>query len=239
MKSKLTFRSILFLPFVCFISSPVIAQRSCDRQVFRAETNTWLHKNFLSFAYERGIGISSVTVAVGGGWLGSSEEYLPLDKADSQIDKIDIHNSQTIFPKVPKVNQEHPYLERVKTVYRGALMRVGYSYYFNSRNCARRLTGLYTGIDLLVIKTYEEQTLTYHYRKAKLSYSVTGENKFWTGGVALYLGYQKSFLKDMLVVNGRLQHPFYMPFSDEVNVSSPFAGNRWEVNIGVGLRIKG
>lgn len=170
--------------------------------------------------------------------MGKSERYLSPDKANSAIDRVDINNSQTIFPAVPRVNQERPYLQRVKTIYRGGLMRFGYSYYFNGRRCSSRMTGLYTGLDLLLIQTFENQTLTYHYLKANTSYSVNGENKFWTAGAALFVGYQKRFFNDLVVANARIQHPFYMPFSEEINISSPFAGNRWEVNVGIGLRIK-
>lgn len=228
----------LFFALFLFTVNTVTAQQNCEVHVVRAETNTWLHKNFMSFAYERSIGPSSLTVAVGGGWLGKSEHYLSPDELDSPFDQEEIHNSQTIFPKVPRVNQERSYLQRVKTIYRGGLMRAGYSYYFKGGRCGNRLSGWYTGLDLLLIQTFEEQTLTYHYPQGKTSYTVSGENKFWTGGAALFCGYQKHFLNDILVVNGRIQHPFYMPFSDEVNMSSPFAGNHWEVNVGIGLRIK-
>lgn len=238
MKQYQRFVSRLFLPLLLVTLNSATAQRRCDVHVVRAETNTWLHKNFMSFAYERSIGPSSLTVAFGGGWMGKSEHYLAPDKVGSLPDREDINNSQTIFPAVPRVNQERPYLQRVKTIYRGGLMRFGYSYYFNGSRCANRMTGLYTGLDLLLIQTFENQTLTYHYIKANTSYEVSGENKFWTGGAALFVGYQKRFLNDLLVTNVRLQHPFYMPFSEEINISSPFAGNRWEVNVGIGLRIK-
>lgn len=238
MKQYRRFVSRLFLPLFLVTLNSATAQRRCDVHVVRAETNTWLHKNFMSFAYERSIGPSSLTVAVGGGWMGKSERYLSPDKANSAIDRVDINNSQTIFPAVPRVNQERPYLQRVKTIYRGGLMRFGYSYYFNGRRCSSRMTGLYTGLDLLLIQTFENQTLTYHYLKANTSYSVNGENKFWTAGAALFVGYQKRFFNDLVVANARIQHPFYMPFSEEINISSPFAGNRWEVNVGIGLRIK-
>ncbi|TND08886.1 MAG: hypothetical protein FD123_1740 [Bacteroidetes bacterium] len=238
MKRHLSSASKLFLPLLLVCFSAATAQRRCEKQVFRAETNTWLRKNFLTFAFERSIGPSSLTIAVGGGWLGRDEQYLPPEKMNSMLDVAEIHNSQTFFPDVvPQLKQERPYLQRVNTNYTGGLMRIGYAYYLHGRRCDDRLKGLYTGLDLSLLKTFEDQALIYHYIKANKSYEVSSVNRFWTLGVALHVGYQWLFLNDHLALNTRVQHPFYIPFTEEINTNSPFAGNHWELNIGIGCRI--
>lgn len=220
------------------VSCSCFAQHRRDKQIFRAETNIWLRKNFATFTYERSLGPSSLTLSVGGGWMGLDNQFLPVEKINSIKDRNNIHNSQTVFPKtIPREQEETPYLQRVHTVYTGGMMRFGYNYYFNGHRQSNRLKGLYTGIDLSLIRTFEEQELTYHYIKANKNFSYSGTNRFWTLGISAHVGYQVMVLEDHLTFNVSVQHPFYLPFFEEINTNSPFAGNRWELNLGIGCRI--
>ncbi|MCU0433238.1 MAG: hypothetical protein MUC87_07290 [Bacteroidia bacterium] len=210
-----------------------------DKQLFQFSWHFGRDRQFYESSLERSFGKTSVIVGIGGNSnMGSDIQYVsPADSRD-MLKRLELYESKTL-DKFPDVYTTETYLESSVTKYRGAYIRVGVSHYFQARNSALRLSGLYTGVDFIGMQTFEHQTLTYRIDSRRSeTWTASGENKFYTLGIALKAGYVWFPMKqDLFCVRVDVSHPFYIPFTENINLNSPFTGGHFEGAIGIGLRI--
>lgn len=225
--------------FALFLFSKANAQNQfCNNEVFRAGYTFWDQKGYVNFTLERSIGRHSLQMSIGGGALGSNEEYISREELSEIRKRMKVNDSKTI--PIPRIEFTEPvYLERTKTKYSGVLLRFGYSYYLQPSFCGEKLSGLYIGADLSGIRTFEFQTLTYRGLNTNKATEISGENRFYTIGMGLKAGYQWiPFAASGLCLNAEVAHPFYIPFTEEINTQGPFTAGQWEISLGIGWRIK-
>jgi hypothetical protein len=232
--------SFFLLLAVCLCSSALRAQRNNqDKQLFQFAWHFGLDRQFYESSLERSFGKTSVVVGIGGNSnMGSDYQYVSPEDAHDMSKRVELYESKTL-DKFPEVYTKDTYLERTVTKYRGAYMRIGAAHYFNAKTSAQRLSGYYAGIDFIGMQTFEHQTLTYRIdTKRSDTWTTSGENKFYTLGIALKTGYVWFPMKqNLFCVRVDVSHPFYIPFTETINLNSPFTGGHFEGAIGVGLRI--
>lgn len=227
------------LLFAVFLFTETIAQKQfCNNEVFRAGYTIWKEKGYLNFTLERSFRCHAIQMTIGGGELGSNEEYIAREDLNHFRKKNKINDSKTI--SVPSHKFTEPfYLERTQTQYSGILLRFGYSYYLKPRYCGEKLNGLYIGADLATIRTFEFQTLTYRSLSHGKPMVISGENRFYTLAMGLKAGYQWiPFPAAGFCLTTEIAHPFYIPFTQEINTQGPFTAGQWELTLSVGWRIK-
>lgn len=170
--------------------------------------------------------------------MGSDYQYVSPSDAGNMDKRLELYESKTL-DKFPEVYTPETYLERTVTKYRGAYIRIGAAHYFQAKTSGKRLSGFYSGLDLVCMQTFEHQTLTYRIdTRSNNTWTVSGENKFYTLGIALKTGYVWfPMQQNLFCVRVDLSHPFYIPFTETINLNSPFTGGHFEGAIGVGLRI--
>lgn len=227
-------RFFFFLPLFLF-AQPSIAQH--NREIFRAEGSAWAKTHYFAFAFERSLGPTSITMSIGGGKLGHDNQYLSPGQLSSVDERERVNESQTIDTDF-KIVAKGCYLERCESWYSGPVGRISIAHYFMKRpRHSDRLKGLYVNLDLITQYTIEKQTLTFKSKTAEKRYVQNGENRFITLGMGVGVGYQWYPAGQHLAVNMNIAHPFYLPLTEEINTSSPFAGGRWEARVGIGWRI--
>ena len=210
-----------------------------DKQLFQFAWHFGLDRQFYESSLERSFGKTSFVVGIGGNSnMGSDYQYLSPEDAGNMEKRLKLYESKTL-DKFPEVYTKDTYLERTATKYRGAYIRIGAAHYFQAKTSAKRLSGFYTGLDLIYMQTFEHQTLTYRIdTRSSDTWTVSGENKFYTLGIALKTGYVWFPMKqNLFCVRVDVSHPFYIPFTETINLNSPFTGGHFEGAIGIGLRI--
>ncbi len=210
-----------------------------NKQTFHFSWHFGEDRQFYESSLERSFGKTSILVGIGGSSvMGSDYQYVsPADAGDVKK-RGEVVQSKTI-DKFPDVYTPDTYLESSKTNYRGAYIRVGISHYFNAGKRSNRLSGIYTGLDLIGMQTFEHQTLTYRIdTKRGQTWTASDENRFYTLGIALKTGYVWfPFKQELCCVRLYVSHPFYIPFTKEINVNGPFTGGHFEGAVGIGFRI--
>ncbi len=224
--------------FLLFLLFPLLATAQRQQHAFRVEQHAGIRKQYLCFTYEHSIRRAAVSFSIGGGEkMGWDEQHLSDGEMPSYKSKLLVNNSKTL-KAYPFVLPSNSYLEGTKTTYRGVLARLGYAYYLSANNVDRRLSGLYIGADLTGMQMFEHQTLFYHNRRGDFDTEVDGENKYYVVGFAIHTGIQWFPYQGRLGIHAKIAHPFYFPFNEEFNMSSPYVGNSWEGSLGICLRIK-
>lgn len=222
------------------LSLALAAQKNqrCNNEVFRAGYSAWNDKGYPIFTLERSIRQHSLQLSIGGGALGTNEESISREELNEIKKKIKVMDSKTI--PLPRIDfKENVYLERTQTRYSGVFLRLGYSYYLSKAYCGEHLEGLYIGADISGIRTFEFQTLTYRGLQSGKATMISGENRFYTLGLGVKAGYQWfPFQRSNFCVNGEIGHPFYIPFTEEINTEGPFTAGQWEVCVGIGWRVR-
>ena len=232
-------KHVFLLLLVCGFSIRGLAQQHTEKQLFQFAWHLGLDRQFYESSLERSFGKTSVLLGIGGsGNMGSDYQYVSPEDAKDMQKRLPLYQSKTL-DKFPEVHTKDTYLERTATRYRGAYIRAGAAHYFQANTGARRLSGLYFGLDVMCMQTFEHQTLTYRIdTKRNETWTVSGENKFYTLGIALKTGYVWFPMKqNLFCVRVDVSHPFYIPFTETINLNSPFTGGHFEGALGIGLRI--
>lgn len=214
-------------------------QAQQNKQLFQYSWHFGNGKQYSEAGLERSFGKTAVFLGIGGSdRMGSDMQYVAPSEANSVKKRADVVSSKTI-DKFPTVYKPESYLERSETRYRGAFVRIGVSHYFQAKRSELRLSGLYTGLDLIAMQTFEHQTLTYRIDKdSPETWSGSDENQFFTLGVAIKTGYVWYPMRQQkCCIRFDISHPFYIPFAKEINVNSPFAGSSFEGAVAIGFRI--
>ena len=146
-------RNIL-LTFLIFSCLNLHAQQGgCNNEIFSAGYSCWQKKGYPVFSFERSVRKQSFILVIGGGYLGTDDQYVSPDELNSTKLRGRVNDSRTIDFETSTL-PARSYLERTHTRYTGVLARFGYSYYFGPSYCADRLKGLYTGVELSAIRLY-------------------------------------------------------------------------------------
>ncbi|MGL5889199.1 MAG: hypothetical protein ACRC3B_04905, partial [Bacteroidia bacterium] len=70
------------------------------------------------------------------------------------------------------------------------------------------------------------------------TWTASDENRFYTLGIALKTGYVWfPFQQELCCIRFDVSHPFYIPFTEEINVNGPFTGGHFEGALSIGIRI--
>lgn len=228
---------LFFTPiFSGFLQSQSFGQ---NKQMFQFSWHFGLDRQFYESSLERSFGKTSILVGIGGsGEMGKDYQYVSPSDAGDVKKRGEVVQSKTI-DKFPDVYTPETYLESSVTRYRGAYIRAGISHYFQANKNNKRLSGIYAGLDLIGMQTFEYQTLTYRIdNKRGQTWTASDENRFYTLGIALKTGYVWfPFKQELCCIRVDVSHPFYIPFAKEINVNSPFTGGHFEGALGIGFRI--
>lgn len=83
------------------------------------------------------------------------------------------------------------------------------------------------------MNTQETQNITYKSQTDDTRLYFSGVHNYTAIGAATHLAWQFAFLKERLYLDLRAVVPFYFPFMEDPNLNSPFAGTKYEFQIGL------
>jgi hypothetical protein len=208
-----------------------------NKRTFSVNAVGGLKTHFPLVSLERSFGPWALSASLGGGYIGYDKQEVLFGDADYLLRSIKVANSKTLID-MPNNLGEDTYLSKTTSRYMGAVFRAGIKHYFCRSYGQNRLSGLYSGLELIYVRTYEYQSLTYRQKSGPQSWTYDGINKFNTIGIELKAGYNW-FPGDNpnYLVHFAIGHPFYIPMQEEINLTSPFTAGQWECEIGFGYRI--
>lgn len=225
---------------ILFLSANLHAQhipRRGENLMFSATAAGGLKSHYPYFTLERSLGRWSVSGSLGGGIMGSDLQQALFSDARFIEKHIRVVNSKTLT-EMPNHIGENTYLWRTKTNYTGAMFRGGLKYYFGRQGYQAHLGGFYAGVELIYIRTYEYQVLTYREKNGDSTWSYDGMNSFNTFAMSFKAGYNWYPRNNQhFCLSAAIARPFYMPFTEEINLSSPLTAAQWELELGFGYRI--
>lgn len=235
-------RSALLLS--CFLSLSVFQLRAqlfsnhLDRRMFSVTAIGGMKSHYPLFSLERSFGNWSAFVGMGGGYIGYDRQEVLYSDANFLLRSNKVTNSKTLID-LPNQFGEDTYLSKTNSRYMGAVFQTGISYYFNHSYGDNRLKGLYAGLSLIYLRTFEYQSLTYREKNGPKSWTYDGMNVFNTYGIELKSGYNwYPGGNEHYCIHAAIGHPFYIPLQEEINITSPFTAGQWEFEMGFGYRIK-
>jgi hypothetical protein len=188
-------------------------------------------------AYE--FGWKRFCFSVGGGFAQGTDDQSLLDAdVNNSAMKQKIRESQSIFPDN---EPSHTHLEFVNSTYTGSQFRFGFSVFFRNNDTLARhpMTGPHIGAGFVYMITKEQQSVTYKADSSETEYFFTGVNNFHELGASTNIGWQFAMFRARLYFDLRACITFYYPFMTEPNLNSPFAGNRIELQAGLGWHFTG
>ncbi len=223
------FRSFLFLLLI-LLSRPVAAQQFTH--LAKAHYARFTDKEIYMLGYD--VGFRKMCFSVSGGFgKGTDNQFLDASEINDGREVQKVRGSQTIFPaRIPS----NTYLESSMSDYKLQQLRVGFTVFVRRNDTLGRhpLTGLHFGVEAMFSKLIESQTVVYKSDFDETRHSYSGINKLNAFGAGSHVGWQFAFFKEHLYLDLRAVIPFYYPFVKDPNLSSPFAGNKYELQVSVG-----
>ncbi len=223
------FRSFLFA-LIILISGTVSAQQFTH--LAKAHYARFTDKEIYMLGYD--VGFRKMCFSVSGGFgKGTDNQFLDASEIDNGREVQKVRGSQTIFPaRIPS----NTYLESSMSDYKLQQLRVGFTVFVRRNDTLGRhpLTGLHFGVEAMFSKIIESQTVVYKSDFDETRYSYSGINKLNAFGAGSHVGWQFAFFKEHLYIDLRAVIPFYYPFVKDPNLNSPFAGNKYEIQVSVG-----
>lgn len=218
-------------------SNAQIHPRPGDNQLFHVAAVGGFKSHYPLISLERSLGNWSVSGSIGGGFVGSDLQQVLFSDDNFTIKHAKVANSKTLT-ELPNHIGNNTYMWKTKTQYMGAMMRTGINYYFGRQLYHERMTGFYTGLELVYMRTFEYQTVTYREKNGDKTWEYDGLNEFNTFAMSLKAGYRwYPGGNPHYCMTAAIARPFYIPVTEEINLSSPFTAAHWELEIGFGYRI--
>ena len=219
------------LPVLLFaLSLPVSAQQLTH--IAKAHYARFTDKEIYMLGYD--VGFRKMCFNVSGGFgKGTDNQFLEASQINDGREVQKVRGSQTIFPaRIPS----DTYLESSISDYTIQQLRVGFTVFVRRLDTLGRhpLTGLHFGVEAMFSKIIESQTVVYKSDYDETRYSYSGVNKLNAFGAGSHIGWQFVFFNEHLYVDLRAVIPFYYPFTDNPNLNSPFAGNKYELQASIG-----
>jgi hypothetical protein len=237
MKRPLTF---IALALCLVLQHPLRAQFSPlgENQLFRVSAVGGLKTHYPLITLERSFGHLSASASIGGGYIGFDSQEALLSDENFQQKHMEVMNSKTLL-WLPNSLGKNTYLSKTETRYTGAMLRAGCTWYFAKQEFQDHLSGFHAGIELMYLRIYEYQKVTYREISGTKTWVYDGLNQLNTVGVSLKAGYNW-FPRDnnTFCLSAAIAHPFYIPFQEEINITSPFTASQWNLELGIGFRIK-
>lgn len=226
--------------FLVFVVIPAQAQlmRTGENRSFSMNAVGGLKTHYPMFAIEQSLGKTTLYFGIGGGLMGwDKQQANPLTPGFDK-DYVDVINSKVLIHLPSRLNDK-TYMWKTNTSYSGIIVKGGVRHYFGRQPVRNRMRGLYAGLDMSYSRMYEYQQITYRLLEGEDAWTFDGLNRVNILGVALKTGYNW-FPKqnDRVFVHGAVMRPFYIPFQETINLSSPFSAANFEFEIGIGLRIR-
>jgi hypothetical protein len=221
------FRLSLLFVFLCGL---LAAQTKISHFVFyhqAAGLDKMIYTGGYSFGYNR------ICFTFSGGYgKGTDNRFLSADQLGDAKAVQKIKSSLSFEPDPYPTGY---YLEEIKSSYSGKQVRLGFTVFLRRNDTLGRhpFSGLHAGVEAVYMAVHEEQSATYKSMtdESRLLYSAT--HHFNAVGAVTHLGWQFVLLHDHLYLDFRAAIPFYYPFMAEPNLNSPFAGIKYEGEVGI------
>lgn len=233
---------IVFVLVLCslqsFVLSAQIRPKPGDTRMFHITAVGGAKTHYPLISLERSMGNWSVSGSIGGGIIGSDLQQVLFSDKDFLLKHRKVANSKTLT-ELPNHLGSETYLWKTKTQYTGAMFRTGLNHYFGKQKYGERLNGFYAGVELIYMRTYEYQAVTYREKNGDKTWTYDGMNKFNTFAMSLKSGYNWYIGgNEHYCITAAIARPFYIPFTKEINLTSPFTAANWEFEVGFAYRIK-
>lgn len=224
-----------------FVVIPVRAQLSFNRvgenHAFGVTGVGGMKTHYPVFSFEQSYKRVSLFFGVGGGLMGWDKQQADRDAPDFWKKYNAVANSK-VLPHLPIRLDEQTFMWRTQTSYTGIMVKGGIRRYFGRQYYRRRMNGLYVGFDMSFSRMAEYQQVTYCKLTGEEALTLDGRNHMNIMGVAVKTGYNwYPGGNDRMFFSVAATRPFYIPFQQEINLSSPFAASSFEFEIGFGVRL--
>lgn len=224
-----------------FVVIPVRAQISFNRvgenHSFGVTGVGGMKTHYPVFSFEQSYKRVSLYAGIGGGLMGWDKQQADRDAPDFWKKYNAVANSK-VLPNLPIRLDEHTFMWKTRTSYSGIMIKGGIRRYFGRQYYRRRMNGLYVGLDMSFSRMNEYQQVTYRKLNGDEALTLDGSNRMNILGVALKTGYNwYPAGNDRMFFSASAMRPFYIPFQQEINLSSPFSAANFEFEIGFGVRI--
>jgi hypothetical protein len=228
-------RCVFSLAFLFSVLNPASAQGVSHFVYFHqaAALNKQISMGSYAFGWRR-----ICFNVVGGVAKGTDDQFLGPDQLNDSKAKQKIRASQTIDPENRPANS---YLESCNSTYSGNQVRFGFTLFLRRDDTLGRhpFTGLHVGVDAVYMFTHETQTVVYKSESDETRNTFSGSHSYSEIGAATHVGYQVALFNERLYIDLRAVIPFYYPFMPDPNLNSPFAGTKYEAQIGIGWHFTG
>lgn len=166
---------------------------------------------------------------------GNDNQTLSPEEQHDDAARTAIHSCQTFEPFPEPKNM---FTETCNSAYSGKQVRLGFTAFLGNANKknSSAFSGLHLGVEAAYMRTQETQTVIYKSETDEFRTTFRVNNSFSELGAITHVGWQFAFFHEHLYADVRGVLPFYYPFTQHVNVSSPFAGTKYEMQIGISWR---
>ncbi len=222
-------QSFIFLLLV--FSTPFLDAQKFTH-IVKVHYAAFTNKRISMLGYD--LGIRKMCFSISGGiGNGKDNQFLSADKIGDQKSIQKVRASQTIYPEIYPAQT---YLESCNSTYEIQQLRLGFAIFIRNDDTLGRYhcTGPHVGVEALFTNTRESQIVVYKSELNDTRFSFSGTNHFHEIGAGTHVGWQFAFFKAHLFVDLRAVISFYWPLMPEPNLNSPYAGNRWELQAGIG-----
>lgn len=233
--------AFLFCLLLVFVVIPVRAQISFNRvgenHAFGVTGVGGMKTHYPVFSFEQSYKRVSLYIGIGGGLMGWDKQQADRDAPDFWKKYNAVANSK-VLPNLPIRLDEHTFMWKTRTRYSGIMVKGGIRRYFGRQYYHRRMNGLYVGLDMSFSRMNEYQQVTYRKLTGEEAQTLDGSNRMNILGVAVKTGYNwYPAGNDRMFFSAAAMRPFYIPFQQEINLSSPFSAANFEFEIGFGVRL--
>ena len=214
----------LFILLALLSALPARSQRPVH--FIQAHGNASVNKEQYMAGY--GLGWRRIVFSVSAGkGTGFDGQFVKPGEWANKYVRMEMSDRTTVEPDEEPANS---YIEECSSTYEVKMARLGFTVFVLKNEARGRnpFTGPHFGVDAVFARTLERQSLTYKSNTAETRYSYSGENRFNELGASSHVGWQLAFMRDHLFVDLRAGITFYYPFTKEVNLKSPYTGNRFE-----------
>lgn len=220
------------LIFVSLLALTISVSAQKFTHIAKAHYAKFTNKELYMLGYD--LGIRRMCFNVSGGFgTGTDKQFLEAGQMDDGKEVQKVRGSQTIYPQMIPQNT---YLESCDTYYKVQQLRLGFTVFIRKNDTIGRhpCTGPHFGVEAILTKVIESQTVIYKSDFDETRFTYSGLNKFNAFGAGTHVGWQFAFFKEHLYIDLRAVIPFYYPFMEEPNLNSPFAGNKYELQGSIG-----